>query len=161
DSRADEVSRLESSLVQKFFRLLRQEQILSRLARNRRTGGRRANQLIEWERQRLGRELHTGVGQMLAAIRVQVELIEARLPGVDPKVRRSMDSIMALVEGALEQVRSVSQRLHPPEWQRLTLESALHQLWDLSAIPDHFQAQLDFGPLRAEPPLEMKTLIYR
>src|SRR5215472_3806818 len=63
-----EVTRLESRLVEKFFRLVRLEQSLSERVRNRRRGGRgrSAIRLIEWERQRLGREMHTGVGQMLA-----------------------------------------------------------------------------------------------
>jgi signal transduction histidine kinase len=162
DEATAEVSRLESRLVQKFFRLLHQEQLLAVQARNRRRGGERATiRLIEWERQRLGREMHTGVGQMLAAIRLQVELIEATLPDPPPRIRRSMESILRLAEGALEQVRSVSQRLHPPEWQRLTLESAVQQLWDLSGIPDHFRAQLQVAPLAVEPVVEVKALIYR
>jgi len=163
DPATAEVTRLESRLVEKFFRLLRMEQSLSERVRNRWRGGRgrSAIRLIEWERQRLGREMHTGVGQMLAAIRLQVELIEASLPDPPPQVRRSMENIRQLAESALQQVRSVSQRLHPPEWQRLTLASAIQQLWDLSAIPDHFRARLRIAPIPVEPVLEVKALIYR
>jgi two-component system NarL family sensor kinase len=58
-------------------------------------------------------------------------------------------------------VRSVSARLHPPEWQRLTLADALQQLWDLSGIPERFAASLRIQPLPREPDLEVKVLIYR
>ena len=67
----------------------------------------------------------------------------------------------ALANDALEQVRSVSRRLHPPEWQRLTLETALQQLWDLSGIPQRFAASLRIQPLPHEPDLDVKVLLYR
>ena len=61
----------------------------------------------------------------------------------------------------MEQVRSISRRLHPPEWQRLTLESAIRQLWEISGVPQRFEASLQIDPLPWEPHLEVKILIYR
>jgi two-component system NarL family sensor kinase len=116
---------------------------------------------IELERQRLGRELHTGLGQMLAAIRLQLEVVAALLPDPPVLVQQALSRISTLANEALEQVRSVSARLHPPEWQRLTLEAALQQLWDISGIPERFQASLRIQPLPHEPDLELKALIYR
>ena len=70
--------RLQRRLTLHFFRLLGLERRLSARAQQRRgRGGRKAVRQIEMERQRLGRELHTGVGQMLAAIRLQLEVIAA------------------------------------------------------------------------------------
>ena len=63
--------------------------------------------------------------------------------------------------GGVDQVRALSHRLHPPEWQRLTLESAVEQLWSLSGIPARFEASLRVEPLPREPGLELKTLVYR
>jgi len=116
--------------------LQRAERDLSIFARQRRQGnGRGAVRQIELERQRLGRELHTGLGQMLAAIRLQLEIVAALLPDPPTLVQQALSRISTLANEALEQVRSVSVRLHPPEWQRLTLETALQQLWDISGIP--------------------------
>ena len=102
-----------------------------------------------------------GVGQTLAAIRLQVEVISTELPDAPPRVGQALDSITALAGGALEQVRAVSQRLHPPEWQRLTLASALRQLWEISGIPDRFEGELRIDPLPSEPVPEVKALLYR
>jgi two-component system, NarL family, sensor kinase len=113
------------------------------------------------ERQRLGRELHTGVGQMLAAIRLQLETISPQLPCLPGPVRQAMEHIDTLANDALEQVRSISKRLHPPEWQRLTLEAALQQLWELSGVPQRFESTLRISPLPAEPDIEVKVLLYR
>jgi two-component system NarL family sensor kinase len=155
---------LESRLFQKFFRLLVQERRLYESTRKHGKaagGGRTAIRQIELERQRLARELHTGVGQTLAAIRLQVEVISGELPEPPPRVGQALDSITALAGGALEQVRAVSQRLHPPEWQRLTVASALRQLWEISGIPDRFEGELRIDPLRSEPVPEIKALLYR
>ena len=154
--------RLESSLLRHCLRLQSAERDLSTFARQRRRGsGRGAVRQIELERQRLGRELHTGLGQMLAAIRLQLEIVAALLPGPPPLVQQALSRISTLANEALEHVRSVSGRLHPPEWQRLTLETALEQLWDLSGIPHRLEASLRLQPLPHEPDLEVKVLMYR
>ena len=153
---------LESSLLRHYLRLQLAERDLSSLARDRRRGiGRGAVRQIDLERQRLGRELHTGVGQMLAAIRLQLEIVAAHLLDPPGLVQQALDRISTLANDALEQVRSVSARLHPPEWQRLTLADALQQLWDLSGIPQRFEASFRIQRLPHEPDLEVKVLLYR
>ena len=153
---------LENSLLRHHLRLQLAERHLSTLARKRRRGaGLSAVRQIDLERQRLGRELHTGVGQLLAAIRLQIEIVAVLLPSPPLLVQHTLDRISTLANEALDQVRSVSARLHPPEWQRLTLEAALQQLWDLSGIPQKFDASLRIQPLPREPHLEVKVLIYR
>jgi signal transduction histidine kinase len=153
---------LECSLLRHCLRLQLAERHLSTFARDRRRGaGSGAVRQIDLERQRLGRELHTGVGQLLAAIRLQLEIVAALLPGPPALAQHALNRISILTNDALEQVRSVSARLHPPEWQRLTLADALQQLWDLSGIPQRFQASFRIQPLPREPHLEVKVLIYR
>jgi two-component system, NarL family, sensor kinase len=153
---------LESNLLRHYLRLQLAERELSTLARNQRRGtGHVAVRQIDLERQRLGRELHTGVGQMLAAIHLQLEIVATLLPDPPERVQQTLSRISSLADEALEQVRSVSRRLHPPEWQRLTLEAALEQLWDISGIPQGFEATLRIQPLPHEPDLEVKVLIYR
>jgi signal transduction histidine kinase len=153
---------LESSLLRHCFRLQLAERDLSTFARDRRRGnGRGAVRQIELDRQRLGRELHTGLGQLLAAIRLQLEVVAVLLPDPPAMVQQALSRISTLANDALKQVRSVSVRLHPPEWQRLTLETALQQLWDISGIPQRFEASLRIQPLPHEPDLDVKVLLYR
>ena len=68
--------------------------------------------------------------------------IALELPAPPDKVRQALDSISTLAADTLEQVRAISRRLHPPEWQRLTLESAVRQFWSVSGIPQRFEAEL-------------------
>ncbi|MCU1238145.1 MAG: histidine kinase [Candidatus Solibacter sp.] len=157
-----DLSSLHRNLTGNFFRLLSVERRLFERARRRRGNrGKSAIQQIEMERRRLGRELHTGVGQVLAAISWQLEVISADLPEPSPQIQHALENMATLTAQALEQVRGVSQRLHPPEWQRLTLESALRQLWEISGIPERLEANLQLDPLPGEPDLEVKVLLYR
>ena len=157
-----ELLALQSRLTSHFLQLLGLEQrLFARAQRRHGRGGRKAVRQIEMERQRLGRELHTGAGQLLAAIQLQLDVIAAELPSPPPNVRQALDSISTLAADTLEQVRSLSRRLHPPEWQRLTLESAIRQLWQISGVPQRFEATLQIDPLPWEPNLEVKVLIYR
>ena len=153
---------LQGNMLRHYFRLqLMERNLSSRVRRHKRGGGRQAIRQMERERQRLGRELHTGVGQMLAAIRLQLEVIAVQLPEPAAPVRQALDRISMLASEALEQVRAVSKRMHPPEWQRLTLESSLQQLWEISGIPERFDAEVRLVPLPREPEQEIKVLFYR
>jgi signal transduction histidine kinase len=157
-----ELLRIQRRLTLHFLQLLKLERRLFETAQQRRShGGRKAVRQIEMERQRLGRDLHTGVGQMLAAIRLQLEVIATELPSPPTNVALALSSISTLAGDTLEQVRNIARRLHPPEWQRLTIESAIRQLWDISGIPQRFEASLQIEPLPWEPLLEVKILIYR
>lgn len=120
-----------------------------------------AQRQMELERQRLGRELHTGVGQTLSAMRLQLEMI-AQEPGDPPEaVRAALERLSTLAGEAMEQVRGLSQRLYSPEWQRLTLEEAVRRAWELSGIPQNFEASVRIETLPQQPDLPVKVLVYR
>jgi len=116
--------------------------------------------LLDAERQRLGRELHTGVGQALAGIHVHVGLLENALPNPTEPVRKSLNRIAALAGTALEQVRGVSRRLYVPAWQAQTLVEALRNLWEASGISEKFAGTLDLREPSAEPLPEIRRAIY-
>lgn len=153
--------RLADSLLQHYFRLEQAEQRLQELRRARMRKLPHSAPQIEVERQRLARELHTGVGQMLAAIRLQLELIAAHAPNPPQPVQKSLQRIAQLSEEALEQVRGISQRLYPPNWQRLTLQDALQRLWELTGIPQRFAARLEIEPGALRLREDAKVLFYR
>lgn len=154
--------RLESNLLERTGRLqAAQSRLAARAGRGGSGSGAKLVEQLELERQRLGRELHTGVGQSLAAIKVNLELIETYLSEPTVPVRSALDHISDLNGAALQQVRTVSHRLHPPDWQRLSLAGALTQLWEISGIPQRFEATLKVDPLDPEPPHIDRVMFYR
>jgi signal transduction histidine kinase len=115
---------------------------------------------LEEERRRLGRELHTSVGQSLAGIHVHISLLEASLRDSPEPVRKNLNRIGVLARAALEQVRGVSRRLYLPPWQVQPLGQALRSLWENSGIQEKFAGALDLRELSAEPPPEVRRAIY-
>ena len=155
---------LQSDLLGHFFRLqLAERRLAIRTRKLRRIGGSTPSHQLELERQRLGRELHTGVGQLLAADSMATGNHRRPTAGtsrmmVEQALEPHFHSDSA---DALEHVRTISKRLHPPEWQRLTLEESVRQLWENSGIPQRFDSRLEIHPALREPDLEIKVLLYR
>jgi two-component system NarL family sensor kinase len=153
---------LENRLLQRLVRLQGVEaRLWKTVARRRSRTGRRAVRQIERERKRLGRELHTGVGQLLAAIRIQLEIVNGQVPNAPAAVQQALQRIGSLAAEALDQVRGVSRRLYPPSWQRLSLDEAVRQLWETSGVAQRFAGAVDANPLPRDPDPEVKTMIYR
>jgi len=162
DAEAGGLLQLQSRFVAHYFRLQTAERKLSNwMQSSRPAAGISAVRQIEKERERLARELHTGVGQLLVAIRLQLEVIASQLSNPTAGIQQALDRIASLAGDAGEQIRALSRRLHPPEWQRLTLESAIHQLWESSGVPERYQASLEIEALAREPEQEGKVLVYR
>jgi two-component system NarL family sensor kinase len=153
---------LQNQVVLNYIRLQVAERNLSTRVRRMRVGGPgRAMLQLERERQRLSRDLHTGVGQTLVAIRTQLEIIASELSAPPQQVRDAMERVTGLLADALEQVRSVSRKLYIPEWMRHPLDAAIRQLWDQSGIPQQYETSLHLEALPFEPDLKIKVAVYR
>lgn len=143
-----------------YFRLLEaHHRLRARVAPQSNVGAILADAL-DAERKRLGRELHTGVGQALAGIHIHVGLAESHWPDSPEPVRKSLSQITALAHTALEQVRAVSRGLYIPAWQAQPLPEALGSLWDASGISAKFQASLELGDLHSELTPHLRRAIY-
>ncbi|HYA17715.1 MAG TPA: sensor histidine kinase [Bryobacteraceae bacterium] len=114
-------------------------------------------QELEAERERLGRELHAGVGQPLAGIRMNLEILDACAASLPEAAAAALDRLHRLADEALEQTRALAHRLHPPAWQQLPLAAALRQLFENSGI----EAALDFDTALREPAHSVRVALYR
>jgi signal transduction histidine kinase len=153
---------LECAQVERLRRLnVAERQLAGTVKEKRGDQGKNTIRQLELERQRIARELHTGVGQALAAIKIQTEIVNTHLTDPPPPVRQAVDRIALLAEDALGQVRSVSKRLHPPQWQQLPLDTALRQLWDITGVDAKFESHVRLERLPLEPGVEVKSLFYR
>ena len=83
---------------------------------------------LERERSRIAKDLHAGAGQPLAAIRMNLEALDELSALMPVEAAATLMRLRVLTEEALSEVRAVSHRLHPPDWQGLTLEVALERL---------------------------------
>ena len=100
---------------------------------------------LERERSRIARELHAGAGQPLAGIKLHLEILDDSAATLPDAARATIGRIQTLAEEALGQVRALSHRLHPPDWQEMKATEALESLIEGSGLrgetePDHGSA---------------------
>lgn len=136
--------------------------------RGRVTSGRRAAVVaeVERERARIARELHAGAGQPLAGIKINLELLENGLHekwqrALPEETQQALERLNRLAEAALGQVRAVSHRLHPPDWQERSVREALELLVAESGIEGKCETSLELAILSSEPPHQVKVVLYR
>lgn len=116
---------------------------------------------LDRERSRIARELHAGAGQPLAGIKLNLEMLADCSASLPEPAREALVRLRTLAEQALAQVRAVSHRLHPPEWQRLTIEEALRALVESSGLASRLEGSLNISKLPAQPSHSVKIAIYR
>jgi signal transduction histidine kinase len=144
-------------------RLVReQEELFARLAAGERRVRRVARSvwaLQEEERRRFARELHDGIGQLLTALKQELELFAAELPA-GPAKRRA-EGAAGLASEALADTRHLSRLLRPPILDDLGLEAALRGLVRGLAERGGPAIELRVGGLEHRLPAELETLAFR
>lgn len=85
--------------------------------------------LQDEERRRIARELHDSTGQKLILLKMSVESIAARLD-VDPRKVPALAESIQLVDQAKQEIRTLSQLLHPPLLDEAGLPIAATSLVD-------------------------------
>lgn len=112
----------------------------------------------EEERRRLAVELHDELGQVLTAVKINLESLQ-RASGV-AAAPASMDGMIQSVDDALQRVRDIALDLRPSVLDDLGLPAAMRWYADRFARAGRVEAHLSIGVL---PPLEsgVKTACFR
>jgi signal transduction histidine kinase len=117
---------------------------------------------LERERSRIATALHAGAGQPLAGIKLNLDILEDWSASIPLPAREAMHRLHRLAESALAEVRSVSHRLHPPDWQTLSTSEAIRNLLDEIGIEASFaETHIDIRDLPAEPEHAARIALYR
>jgi signal transduction histidine kinase len=74
---------------------------------------------------RIARELHDGMGQLLAAISMNVSQVEKEKAKLSPATARCVEDNLSLIGQASAEIRTMSYLLHPPLLEEVGLQSAL------------------------------------
>jgi PAS domain S-box-containing protein len=82
-------------------------------------------QVQDTERRRIARELHDGVGNLLAGISMNAAQIVKEKEKLSPSRARCLEESLSLIGQACAEIRTVSYLLHPPLLDEAGLESAL------------------------------------
>ena len=113
---------------------------LDRTNQNLRELSARLMQLQDEERRRIARELHDSVGQMLAALTMNLAAVGSNLKRLTETVNTVNDSA-ALVQEVSQEVRTISHLLHPPLLDEAGLASALR--WYVEGFAQRSKIKVD------------------
>jgi PAS domain S-box-containing protein len=105
----------------------------------------------EEERRRIGRDLHDSLGQCLAMLKINLDLLQLALPSSEAKALSQVAQCLELSDEAIREVRTIAYLLYPPMLEELGLNSAIR--WYLEGFSERshikatFEAQPELGRL--------------
>ena len=116
--------------------------------------------LQDEERRRIARELHDSIGQMLAALGMNLSRVRADIDRLTMTMSTLTDSD-DLVREMNKEVRTISHLLHPPLLDEAGLSSALSWYADGFAQRSKIDVDLDCPDDFGRMPREMETAVFR
>jgi PAS domain S-box-containing protein len=118
-------------------------------------------QIQDEERRHFARELHDSVGQMLAALHMNLVALDAEASKISISAANLVQKNLDLVAQLSKEVRTISHLLHPPLLDELGLSAAIRDyvegFAERSKIHIHLEIPVDFGRLSRE----LETAIFR
>jgi len=150
---AEQVARIKSENSRLVERVAESERRFRRISRG-------VLRLQEEERSRISRDLHDGIGQLLTALKIQLELLEREASGL-PALGSRITAARELSDTSLAEVRQLSHLLRPQMLDELGLEPTLRWLARTFQKRTGIEVEvvLEDAEGRADPDLE--TLAYR
>jgi signal transduction histidine kinase len=117
--------------------------------------------LQDEERRRIARELHDGVGQLLAAISMNVARLNREKSKLSPEAARSAEDTARLVEQVSVDIRTMSYLFHPPLLDEMGLDSALKWYLDGFAERSKIATKLKVSADRERLPQDYELCLFR
>jgi signal transduction histidine kinase len=118
-------------------------------------------QLQDDERRRIARELHDSVGQLLAAIAMNMAVIEQESNLLSPEGKKAFLENRSFVQQILQGTRTISHLLHPPLLDESGLRSALSWYVEEFSQRSGIQVSLEFSQGFGRFAPELETAVFR
>ena len=118
-------------------------------------------QIRDEERRQIARELHDSIGQLLAALAMNIAVVQRQSEKLDSLGVRAISENAAMVEQISSEIRTISHLLHPPLLDAAGLASALR--WYVDGFSERSKISVDleipeeFGRLSDE----MEIAVFR
>lgn len=101
----------------------------------------RLQQLRDDERRKIARDLHDSVGQLLAALGMNLDILATHKQALDPESSRAISESRSMVDQISAEIRTISHLLHPPLLDAAGLASALR--WYVDGFSERSKISVD------------------
>jgi signal transduction histidine kinase len=118
-------------------------------------------QMQDEERRRIARALHDSVGQIAAALSMNLSAVNEQGRGLSPKAGAAVADSVVLVQELSREIRTISHLLHPPLLDEVGLASALQWFVEGFSQRSGIETQLELSGNLGRLPEEMETCIFR
>jgi len=118
-------------------------------------------QLQDEERRLIARELHDTTAQTLAALSMNLSLLNQRASQMDPETRNLLSQSVTFADKCSAELRTMSYLLHPPLLDELGLTGAVREYADGFAERSGIRVDLELPPNLRRLPKETETALFR
>jgi signal transduction histidine kinase len=112
------------------YKLRKEAQLQAEVMRQQELATRAVIKAEEEERQRIARDLHDGIGQMMSAARMNLSAFESETQFGSEVQKKSFEQIVYLVDDSCKELRQVSHNMMPNALLKSNLTSAIHDFTD-------------------------------
>lgn len=113
------------------------------------------------EQQRLARDLHDNLGQLLTAIACRIKILDYAIDEHQTELKTSLSEVIALINRAAREARAMSHGLNPVDVERGGLVRALRELADSTAVYARLACRLTAAENLPELDKEISNQLYR
>src|SRR5215472_13814934 len=117
--------------------------------------------LQDQERRRIARELHDSAGQLLAALGMNLSLVESEKGNNAPRAAKAIRESIDLVQELSRELRTISHLLHPPLLDEVGLASGLRSYLEGFTERSKIKVDLEIPEELGRLPQETETAIFR
>jgi signal transduction histidine kinase len=119
-------------------------------------------QLQDTERRKVARELHDSIGQVFAAMKMNIAVLTGNYSSITPEKKSALFAeLHTLLEMGITETRTLSHLLHPPLLDELGFSSAAHWLVDGFSKRSNIEVSLDIPKGIGRLPQEVELVLFR
>ena len=118
-------------------------------------------QLQDEERRRIARDLHDSTAQSLAALSMNLTVVEADAGGLRDESKKALGESLALAKHSARELRTLSYLLHPPLLDESGLISAIQWYVDGVSQRSGIRIDLDLPAQSHRLPADVETALFR
>ncbi|MDP4261549.1 MAG: tetratricopeptide repeat protein [Bacteroidota bacterium] len=112
------------------YKLRKEAQLQAEVMKQQELAARAVIEAEEVERQRIARDLHDGIGQMMSAARMNLSAFESGITFSNEEQKHSFDAILDLIDDSCREVRLVSHNMMPNALLKNSLAAAIRDFTD-------------------------------
>jgi len=112
------------------YRLRKETQLQAEIMRQQEIAVKAVMEAEENERERIAKDLHDGVGQMMSAAKMNLSAFESEIQFSNAEHKESFEKIISLVDESCKEVRTVSHIMMPNALLKSSLGAAIREFVD-------------------------------